>query len=363
MNQGGPDPPGFRPPLPRHILTFVSDTDVAIIGAGPIGIELAVALKQAGLDYLHLEAGQIGQTIYDFPPQMRFFSSPQRIAIAGVPIHTADQSRCRREEYLAYLRSVVEQYDLEINTFQRIIDIVPEHGGFRLVGETSRGERRTHHTKKIIIATGGTSRPRTLGIPGEDMPHVDHHLRDPHRYFRRRIVIVGGRNSAVEAALRCHHAGADVTMSYRGEAFPPDVKYWLLPEINMLIDSGRIHCHFETLPKAITATHIALRPIDGGEAIYVPADEVLLMIGYEADTTLLELAGVRLEGAERSPVLDERTMQTNVPGVFIAGTLSAGTQTDYGTFLENCHIHIPRILAALTAAPPEAPPKTTQPET
>ena len=154
-------------------------------------------------------------------------------------------------------------------------------------------------------------------------------------------------------------------MSYRGEAFPPDVKYWLLPEINMLIDSGKIHCHFETLPKSITATHVALRPIDGGEDIYVPADEILLMIGYEADTTLLELAGVRLQGAERMPVFDERTMQTNVPGVFIAGTLSAGTQSDYGTFLENCHIHIPRILAALTGAPPppESPPKPTQSET
>jgi thioredoxin reductase (NADPH) len=294
---------------------------------------------------------------------MRFFSSPDRIAIAGVPIHTPGQAKCLREEYLAYLRTVVEQFDLEINTFQRVIDIVPERGGFRLQSEMRWGERKVYHVKRIVLATGGTARPRELGIPGEDLPHVGHRLEDPHRYFRRRLLVVGGRNSAVEAALRCHHAGAEVTMSYRGDAFPESVKYWLRPEINMLIETGAIHCHFETIPTVISSNHVALRPVEDGDEIYVRADEVLLMVGYEADMTLFELAGVNLTGPQRRPEFDERTMETNVPGVYVAGTACAGTQERYRLFIENCHVHVGRIVAALTGQPPpEEPGARAEPE-
>src|SRR5947209_1729052 len=189
------------------------NADVAIVGAGPIGLELAVALKRAGVDYLHFDAKQIGYTISWFAPQTRFFSSNDRIAIAGVPLNTTDGSKSTREEYLNYLRTVVELYDLKVRTYEPVKNI--EQQGGRFVLTTSRAQIRCN---KLILATGGTDRPRRMNIPGEDLPHVSHYFQDPHVYFRRRLMIVGGRNSAIEAALRCHVAGAHVLLSYRRQA-------------------------------------------------------------------------------------------------------------------------------------------------
>src|SRR5882724_10142565 len=179
------------------------DARVAVVGAGPIGIELAVALKRAGVDYLHFDARQIGHTISWFAPQTRFFSSNERIAIAGVPLETADQTKATREQYLGYLRSVVRQFNLRIQTYEPVTIITHEADSFRL--QTAKSEYRA---KKIVLATGGTERPRMLGVAGENLPHVSHYFQDPHTYFGKELLIVGGRNSAVEAALRCHYAGA-----------------------------------------------------------------------------------------------------------------------------------------------------------
>ncbi|MCG3179097.1 MAG: Ferredoxin--NADP reductase [Phycisphaerae bacterium] len=327
---------------------------VAVIGAGPIGLELAVALKHAGVDYIQFDAGQIGSTVDGFPRQMRFFSSPQRLALAGVPIQTVDQGKCTREEYLAYLRALVQQFDLPVRTYERVAAIARDGDGFVL---TSRplgddGQPRITRAARVVIATGDTTRPRRLGIPGEDLPHVSHRFDEPHRYFRRRLLVVGGRNSAAEAALRCHHAGARVAVSYRRDRFPDSVKYWLLPEINMLIDSGRIEAHFNTQPVAIAPGSVTLARTGG--AVEVAADFVLVLIGFEADMTLCEQAGVELAGQERAPRYDERTMMTNVPGLYVAGTVAAGEQTKYNVFLENCHVHVARIVADLTGGP--APP-------
>ncbi|HEX9637484.1 MAG TPA: NAD(P)-binding domain-containing protein [Acidobacteriota bacterium] len=194
---------------------------------------------------------------------------------------------------------------------------------------------------------------RILGIPGEELPHVSHYFDEPHRYFRQRLLIVGGKNSAAEAALRCYHAGARVTLSYRGAELPPkSVKYWLLPELLGRIQRGEIACHYRTAPKAISPTHVTLERFDGGGAIEVEADFVLLLTGYVADPTLLRLAGVELAGADGAPVFDPKTMETNVPGLYVAGTVTAGTQHSYKIFIENCHIHARRIAAALSGAPP-----------
>src|SRR4051812_529690 len=158
-------------------------TDVAIIGAGPIGIELAVALKRAGVDYQHFDAKQIGHTVSWFAPQTRFFSSNERIAIAGVPLQTADQSKATREEYLSYLRGVVEQFDLRVNTYEPVIAIEGDaRRGFTVTTQPAGGPR-AYRCRTLILCTGGTDRPRTLGIPGEDLPHVSHYFDDPHKYF------------------------------------------------------------------------------------------------------------------------------------------------------------------------------------
>ena len=325
--------------------------DVAIIGAGPIGLEVAIALRHRGLDVLQFDAGQVGQTILRFPSRMRFFSSNERISLGGIPIQSADQSKCTREEYLAHLRTVVMHYELDVRTYERVVHIRKKDGAF-LLGTEARTGAHQYQAKQIVIATGGTTRPRALGVPGEFLDHVSHHLDDPHAYFGRRVVVIGGKNSAVEAALRCHHAGARVILSYRGEALPGRVKYWLKPEIEALIRSGDMEGHFRTQPVEITPTHVTLRHLDSGDEMFVPTDFVLLMIGYEADMSVFEMAGVTLEGESRKPVYDPATMETDVPGVFVAGTAIAGTQERFAVYLENCHIHAERIAAAVCGEPP-----------
>jgi thioredoxin reductase (NADPH) len=324
------------------------ETDVIIIGAGPIGIELAVALKREGVDYLQFDAKQIGYTISWFPPQTRFFSSSDRIAIAGVPLQTPDQNKCTREQYLAYLRTVVQQFELKVNTYEPVVGI--ERIGQRRFVVTTRpaaGERR-YGCRRIVLATGGTAKPRKLGVRGEDLPHVCSRLDDPHVYFQKKLLVVGGKNSAIETALRCRHAGAHVSLSYRRDQLDPKhVKYWLYPEVNGLLKSGDIGNYLRTQPIEIRPASVVLRHADGHTS-EVAADFVLLQIGYEADMSLCRLVGVELRGECETPVYDEQTMETNVPGIYLAGTVIGGTQDKYSIFIENGHVHIDRILVALT---------------
>lgn len=320
--------------------------DVAIVGAGPIGIELAVALKKAELGCVQFDARQVGHTISWFAPQTRWFSSNERIAIAGVPLVTFDGNKATREQYLAYLRAVVTQFDLKIRTFEPVVEIRREASGFRVI--TDRQERREETlARQVVLATGGTERPRRLGIEGEDLPQVTAYFQEPHLYFQKDLLIIGGRNSAAEAALRCYHAGARVTLSYRGAGLPQkSIKYWLLPELEGLIAAGKIRVEYETTPVKIEAGRVILER--RGERFEVAADFVLKLIGYEADMSLLEKLGARLAAGSRAPWVDERTMETSVPGVFVAGTAVGGTQERYELFLENCHVHVERIVGALT---------------
>ena len=363
-----PRPPN---PVPEHA------TDVLIVGAGPIGIELAVALRRAGVPYEQLDAGQVGATIEWWAPQTRFFSSPERIEIAGVPLGTLDQSKSTREEYLLYLRSVVAQFDLPIHTFERVTALARRPGGgFAVTSRGARGERRWL-AGRVVLAIGDMHGPRRLGVPGEDLPHVSHYLAEPHRYFRRRLLIVGGKNSAVEAAIRCCRIGAWVTLSYRGADLDPQrVKYWLLPEIRALLRDGRVRWLPCTVPREIRPGSVLLERLAGageggggeapaGEPVEVAADEVLLLTGYVQDKSLFEQAGVTLEGPGQKPRWDEATMETDVPGLYVAGTAAAGTQLGgVRAFIENTHVHVERIVAAVTGREPPkvAAPVYEQPE-
>lgn len=326
-------------------------TEVALVGAGPIGLELAVCFKLLGVNYIHLEAGQVGQTISWFPKQLQFFSSPERIAISGIPLNTPDQSKATREEYLAYLRGIVQAFDLQVNTFERVIDITPKNSGKHgfILTTRNRNKQHTYSTRNIVLAIGDTHRPRRLGIPGAKLEHVSHYFNEPHQYFHQELLIVGGRNSAVEAALRCHRAGAHVTLSYRQESFDAkSVKYWLLPDIQSLIKHNEIKYYANTIPTIITPTHTTLQSTDNQRSIDVPTDFVLLLIGYEMDPTLFNLAGVDMAGENNAPVFNRNTMQTNVPGLYVAGTASAGSQVRFKLFIENCHPHVTRIVRAIT---------------
>jgi thioredoxin reductase (NADPH) len=312
---------------------------IAVIGAGPIGIELAVALKQADIDYVQLDAGPIGTTMTWYPLEMLFHSSADRLAIAGVPIQIPDQQKPKREEYLAYLRAVAQQFALDIRLYERV-----EHARQLLDGTFElQTPKDTYRVDKIVIAIGAMHAPRLLGIPGEELPHVSHYFHEPHAYFGTRVLVVGGRNSAVEAVIRCQRAGANVTVAYRGPEIDPSVKFWLLPEIRGMIRDGRVQFLPRTVPVEIRAQSVVF---DSGDEL--PFDFVLLMTGYRQDPALFEMLGVDLQGDARKPRYDEATMETNVPGVFVAGTAISGSPEErVRVIVEDCHVHVPRIVNAL----------------
>jgi thioredoxin reductase (NADPH) len=324
--------------------------DVAIIGAGPIGLELAVAFKRNGIGYIQFDAAQIGATMQWYPLEMLFHSNAERLAIAGVPIQVADQQKPKREEYLAYLRSIVQQFGLDVKTYERVEHVSRVGGGFELHTRAIDGQH-VYRARAVVLAIGAMHAPKLLNIPGEDLPHVSHYFHDPHTYFNQNLLIVGGRNSAIEAAVRCQRAGAKVTLSYRREDFDAaSVKFWLLPEIRSMIRDERVRFLPNTTPREIRSGSVVLDPI--GE---VMADFVLLLTGYRQDTSMFEMLGVDLQGADNKPRLNEETMETNVPGVFVAGTAIAGSPAErVRIIVEDCHVHVGRIVNALTQPPPRS---------
>ena len=238
---------------------------IALIGAGPIGLETAIQMNQSGLEYLHFEKGQVAATIMAYPPGTIYFSSPERIAIAGIPIPNVSQTKTTKEQYIAYLRSVAEAFDLQIRNYEPVENIQKtDTGGFLLQTTTASGTRtHTYASDKVIIAIGDMAFPRLLEIPGEQLSHVSHTLAEPHTYFRKKVLIVGGKNSAAEAALRCFRAGAEVALSYRGDRLNDrSIKYWIYPELQGLIKRGKIESYFNSKPVKITPTSIQLQSTD-----------------------------------------------------------------------------------------------------
>lgn len=339
------------------MVSTIADYEVAIVGAGPIGIELAVCLRLAGVPYIHFDARQIGYTMSWWPRNTNFFSTTERLAIAGVPIQNNHQQRITGEDYLAYLRSVVEHFDLSINSYEPVTDLARDEQGF-VLGTTARGVVRRYRARRVVLAIGDMDYPNQLGIPGEDLPHVSHYFRDPHDYFRCRLLIVGGKNSAAEAALRCWRAGARVTISYRQLCLDTQrIKHWILPDLEAQIAAGTIGFLPSTAPIEITPTHVILAPTVGGvpqegPTIAHATDFVLLNTGFHGEQRLLEQAGVELNGPNRVPSFNPETMETNVVGLYLAGTVAAGVQQRYTLFIENCHEHAGKITAAITGSWP-----------
>lgn len=328
-------------------------TDVAIVGAGPIGIELHTMLKSAGLAVAHLEAGSLASTIAWWAPGTRFFSSPERIAIAGMPIPSVGQDKTTREDYIAYLRAVVQHHALPIRTHERVARASRTPEGFELTMRSAIDayvRDRAVRAKNLVLAIGNMHAPRTLGIPGEELSCVSHYLADPNEYFGKRVLIVGGKNSAVEAAIRLYRAGAHVTIAYRRNEFDADrIKYWLLPELKWLIDKQHIGFVPGVVPTRIDPGRVILASAaDPSQTEHIDLDMVLLLTGYVQDASLFEQLGVDLVGDEHRPHYNHDTMETNVPGLYVAGTACGGSQHRARVFIENSHVHCERIAAAVT---------------
>ncbi|MCH2138414.1 MAG: NAD(P)-binding domain-containing protein [Phycisphaerales bacterium] len=332
--------------------------DTLVIGAGPIGLEVAATLQQAGQVVSVVDAGCVGNTIArQFPSHTRFFSSPERLEIAGQHLAPLHEEKPTGEAYLAYLRSVICTLGLDVHTFHRVTDSAHNEEGWHVTTRTPSGMDRIWHAAAVVLATGGTQRHRTLNVPGEDLPHVHRTLGDPHRFFQRRVLVVGGRNSAAESALRLWRASGHVTLSYRGPEVHDRVKYWIRPELCALIDEGLINGQMNTIVERIEPDAVTLRHLHHDSITTIPVDDVLLQLGFEQDSSLLRQFGVTVDDATQQPSFDEHTMRTDGPDVYVAGTASAGTQGRFTVYIETSHVHADRICAAITGTSP--PPTRT----
>lgn len=326
------------PPLPP--------VDLLIVGAGPIGIACAIEAQRAGLSARIVEKGAIVNSIVGYPTQMEFFSTPELLELGGHPLAT-QRYKPLREEALDYYRGVAQREGVEIALGETVLDVEGEAGAFRVVTERG-GTRREHAAGAVVLATGFYDRPNLLGVPGEELPHVTHYFKEPYPYSGRRVVVIGAKNSAAKAALSCHRHGADVTLLVRGDEITTSVKYWIRPDLLNRIRDGAITAHTNTTVERITPDAVHALGPDGPLAI--PADAVLALTGYHPDFGLLERVGIALDGDARVPRFDERTMETNRPGLYLAGTVCGGLNTSRW-FIENGRIHAARLAAHLAGLP------------
>ncbi len=333
--------------------------DLIIIGAGPSGLSAAIAASKRGLDYQVIEQGVLVNSIFRFPPQMVFFTTPELLEIGGLPF-VSPYDKPTRTEALRYYRKVVDVYDLRIAFGETAVAVTRESGGageaglaaagghepghFVVETRTSRGGTRVREARHVIFAIGYYDRPNLLQVPGEDLPHVSHFYADPHPYYRQRVVIVGGGNSAAEAALEMYRAGASVTIVHRAAELKNTVKYWVRPDIENRIKEGSIATAFGAEVVEIRQAAVVVRAA-GGERREIAAEAVFLLTGYRADQDLMQAAGVHFNERE-APVFNPATFETNVPGLFVAGGAIAGVDT--GTiFIENGRFHGEKIVEVI----------------
>ncbi len=332
----------------------MSVRDVLIVGAGPSGLATAIAAKQQGLDYVLIEKGVLVNAIFNFPTHMVFFTTPELLEIGGLPLVTP-YDKPTRLEGLRYYRRVVDTYGLQISFHEQVVDIEREDDVFIVTTRDAKGTSRARQARAVVLAIGYYDHPNYLGVPGEDLPHVSHYYKDAHPYYRQRVVIVGGKNSAAEAALELFRAGAHVTLVHRRPTLGDSIKYWVRPDIENRIKEGSIAARFNTCVVEITPGSVVVEPVadvvagglqaSGREEI--PAEQVFLLTGYKPDVDLMRRAGVTCHTETLAPELDPETFETNVPNLFIAGGAIAGRNTG-SIFIENGRFHGERIVQVLS---------------
>jgi thioredoxin reductase (NADPH) len=316
--------------------------DILIVGAGPTGLACAIEAVTRNLKALVVEKGVMVNSIYNYPSTMTFFTSRERLEIGDLPLPSLN-TKPHSAEALEYYRRVADFYRLPIHFQERVMGIGGHDGEFRVETETSEGRRGEHITKKAIIATGYYDLPNLLGIPGEELPKVSHYYTDPHPYYRRKVAVIGGANSAAVAALDLWRHGAEVTLIYREPTLSSHVKYWIRPDIENRIKEGSIGALPQSEVKEIVPGSICVQR-SNGETLRLENDFVFALTGYHPDFRFLRDIGVEIDPMTHRPRCNSETLESNVPGIYLAGVIIAGMDTNE-IFIENGRFHGKQIIA------------------
>lgn len=333
------------------------DADVVIVGAGPCGLGAAIAIERAGFTALLIEASCVVSSIAGYPTYLTFFSTAERLEIGGMPFVVSTDKPTRRDG-LAYYREVVERFGLNVRQYERVEHIERAGAHFVLHSRRRDGSEVRTTTRAVVIATGYFDSPNLLDVPGEGLPHVSHRYREGHEAFLRTAIVVGGKNSAAEAALDLYRSGARVTLVYHGDALSPSVKPWVAPDLMNRITEGHIATRWSSRVVAIEPSMVVLDTPKGRERL--PADHVYLLTGYTPKHELLRALGASIDPATGIPAHDPATMETDVSGVFIAGVISAGNDANK-VFIENGRGHGDLIARHLVHMWTDASPATELP--
>ncbi|WP_190811370.1 YpdA family putative bacillithiol disulfide reductase [Flagellimonas sp. S3867] len=317
----------------------MQEFDVLIIGGGPIGIACGLEAKKKGLTYLIVEKGPIVNSLFNYPINMQFFSSSERLEIDDIPF-ISKEAKPKRNEALEYYRRIVTSNQLNIHLFEKVLSVQKKSQIFSVT--TDKGQ---YTAKNIVVATGFYDLPNKINVPGEDLPKVSHYYKDPHFYASQKLAVVGASNSAIDAALECWRKGSEVTLIIRGPEVGQRVKYWVRPDVINRIEEGSIKAYYNANVKEITSTELIIDTPEG--EVTLENDFVLALTGYMPNFEFLEKLGIELsQDDKRLPQYNHDTMETNIEGLFLAGVICGGMET-HKWFIENSRIHAPIIMNAI----------------
>lgn len=310
--------------------------DLIIIGAGPIGLACGIEAQKAGLNYLIIEKGCLVNSLYNYPANMTFFSTSERLELDSIPF-VSNNAKPTRSEALEYYRRVAVHRKLNVNLFEEVTGLIPEASNYKIL------TNKNHYvTKNVVLATGFYDIPFMIGVEGEDLPKVTHYYKDPHFYAMTKVLVVGANNSAVDAALETWRKGAEVTMVVRQSEIGRRVKYWAKPDIENRIKEGSIKAYFDSEISKITENEAIIKTPEG--EITIPNNYVIAMTGYQPNLDFLRKIGIELSADEiMKPTYDQTTMETNLPNVFLAGVICGGMDT-HSLFIENSRVHAEMIV-------------------
>jgi thioredoxin reductase (NADPH) len=317
--------------------------DIICIGAGPTGLATAIEAKRAGMRPLVIDKDCLCHSIYRYPVNMVFFTTPELLEIGDLPLVCAAE-KPTRSEALKYYRRAAEHYGLELRLYERVMRVEGRNEDFTVAAKTEKGIEAKYHARKIAVATGYYDLPNLLGVPGENLPHVSHYYTEPHSFWNQDVVVIGGKNSAAEAALDLYRNGARVTLVHRNKDLGASVKYWVRPDIENRIKAAQVKALFETRVKEITAEEVVVE--NGAGEKRLPVRQVFALTGYHPDYAFIESLGVQLDPESRKPKLNPKTLESNVPGIYLAGVVTGGRHTGE-IFIENGRLHGKQIIEGL----------------